>query len=151
MGAQLVSAALDPHWATLSPVARIVLVKMALTAKDKATTQQPAGEYWGGYAPLIAALRGDIPDARTPERDAADQQIKRAIRELRNAKAVEPIDTATGRTRSRYRLTLTPSQPVDNLITLADRKANRGSSSDPHRGTPSDPLLPRIGGHPVTE
>lgn len=87
MGARLVSLALQPEWATLSPTARLVLVGMCHTARDKEAEGVPARTYWGGHGHLSIVITGDD----TP---AGRQRVKRAIGELIEAGAIERIGSA---------------------------------------------------------
>lgn len=132
MGAQLAVAAMNPYWTQrLTPNARLVLVHMALTARDKAGGAQSGGEYWAGQESLILALRGDIPTPGTNDYLAAQRQAERAISDLVKAGAIcRLVKSGNGR-RAIYRLTLADyrqpqldvvngtDQPVDNLVHTA--------------------------------
>lgn len=125
MGIQLVGQALNPHWAQhLTHAARVALIYMAHTAKDKDTDTVPAGEYWGGHAAITIAVTGDLPEPGTTAHKSSARRTRRLIEELTAAGAVERVDTASGRHRSRYRLTLTNFQPVDNVHPLRPPPTN---------------------------
>jgi hypothetical protein len=82
MGASLVAAALQVPLA--SHPARLVLVRMALTAHDN--HREPM--YWAGWEPLAAALDRQRPDLgwASPARErAAQQAVARAVETLLNA------------------------------------------------------------------
>jgi hypothetical protein len=87
MGARLVSSALNPDWATLSPTARLVFITMCHTSKDKEAEGVPARTYWAGHGYLAIVIAGE-------ETPSSLQRVKRAIAELIAAGAVERIGSA---------------------------------------------------------
>lgn len=99
MGARLVTQALHPAWAGLSDPARLVLIAMCQTAKDKGTDHEPPARYWAGRDWLALILTGHEPT------DAARQRVKRAIRELVAAGAVEQLEPAHRGRNAIYLLT----------------------------------------------
>lgn len=87
MGARLVSLALNPDWAALSPTARLALITMCQTAKDREAEGIPARTYWAGHSYLAIVITGE-------ETAAAKQRVKRAIAELIAVGAIERIGAA---------------------------------------------------------
>lgn len=107
MGAMLVGAALNPHWAQLSETDRLILITMAHTALDNSRTgDRPARVYWAGHEYLMAVLLGHEPDPGTPEWEAARKRVQRSIGRLIAAGTIERVDAANGRKRTRYRIRL---------------------------------------------
>lgn len=98
MGARLVTQALAPQWACLSETARLILITMCQTAKDHRSEHQPAAQYFAGHDYLILTLTGRDPaldDWRhTSQYRTARQRVKRAVRELVAAEAIELVQQA---------------------------------------------------------
>lgn len=112
MGAQLVSAALNPHWAQLTHFQHRVLVVMAQTALDASARGRERALYWAGRDYIALCIFG----TSDPTRSQLDM-ISRALAALVDAGAVERVESATGHRRSRYRLVLDqfrlPKPPED--------------------------------------
>ena len=138
MGARLVAQAFT-HWTHLPDRPFRVLVRMALVAKD--TNASPT--YWGG--------RDDLADALgLPPSEAAYQAVKRAVRQIVSAGAVEIAYLGHATKRTEYRLTL-DTMPRQKGVAQSTPRGSvsdplRGSVDDPHRGSLSDPA----GGQSVT-
>lgn len=153
MGARLVAATLNPHWSHLGDRAFRVLTIMALTALDTPRNGQEAGLYWAGHEYLCAVMYGTDDPAENQR-----QAVKRAVRELVKAGAIEVAQASTGRRRARYRVTADQLRnPVDNPVDNRPKPTNRGPSSDPLFGADLTPysgnrgsLSDEIGGHSVT-
>ena len=115
MGVRLAVLAAQPAWGNLDYAARSILLIMSLTARDSPTPNTPAATYWGGHEYLATALRGNA-------EPAALQVVKRAIRELRQAGAIELVEAAHRGRQAVYRVTVKePNQdmlPVDNVVPL---------------------------------
>lgn len=95
MGARLVSLALQPDWATLSPNARLVFITMCQMSQDRDNNGHPPRTYWGGHGTLAALLFGS-------EEDASLRKVRRAIAELTDAGAVELLHPAHRRRQATY-------------------------------------------------
>jgi hypothetical protein len=112
---------------------------MAHITKD--TNKTPI--YWAGRDDLAFAL-GLEPG------ESAYQAVKRAVRQLVKAGAVEIEYLGHATKRTEYRLTLDKMPPKKGVTKSTPRGSvsdpQKGSSSDPHRGSLSDPA----GGHLVT-
>lgn len=107
MGAMLVGAALNPHWAQLTDTDRLILITMAHTALDSSRSADiPARVYWGGHEYLMTVLLGHEPERGTAEYAAAKKRVQRSIGRLVDAGTLERIATANGKKRTRYRLCL---------------------------------------------
>jgi hypothetical protein len=112
---------------------------MAHVAKDT----NPTPTYWGGRNDLAEALG-------LPPGEAAYQSVKRAVRHIVRAGAVEIAYVGHATKRTEYRLTL-DRMPRKKGVTERTPRGSvsdplRGSVGDPHRGSLSDPA----GGHSVT-
>lgn len=138
MGARLV-AQVFTHWTHLPDRPFRVLVRMAHIAKD--TNAKPI--YWAGRNDLAEAL-GLVPG------EAAYQAVKRAVRQIVKAGAVEIEYLGHATKRTEYRLTLDRMPPKKGVTQSTPRGSlsdpQKGSVDDPHRGSLSDPA----GGHSVT-
>ena len=112
MGARLVTQALSPTWAHLSETARLVLITMCQTAKDHSTEHQAAGQYFAGHDYLVLMLTGRDPALdgwrTTPEGRAAKQRVRRAMRELMDAEAIELLRPAHRGRNAVYAVTIGP-------------------------------------------
>lgn len=107
MGAALVGAALNPHWAQLAETDRLILVTMAHTALDTSRrTEIPARVYWAGHEYLMTVLLGREPERGTSDYEAAKKRVQRSISRLIEAGTIERITVANGKKRTRYRLCL---------------------------------------------
>ena len=138
MGARLV-AQVFTHWTHLPDRPFRILVRMAHVAKDT----NPTPTYWGGRNDLAEALG-------LPPGEAAYQSVKRAVRHIVRAGAVEIAYLGHATKRTEYRLTL-DRMPREKGVTERTPRGSvsdplRGSVGDPHRGSLSDPA----GGHSVT-
>lgn len=109
MGARLVSLALQPDWAVLSPRARLVLITMCQRSLDKRSDNgHPPRTYWAGHDGLASQVYGRCDDS-------ALRQVRKAIQELEQAGAIETLTVAIGRAgKSSYLLTPEnwPQQPM---------------------------------------
>ncbi len=110
MGARLVSLALQPDWATLSPRARLVLISMCQRSLDKRSDNgYPPRTYWAGHDGIAAQVYGRADDSTL-------RQVRKAIKELEDAGAIAPLATAVGRAGKASYL-MTPDnwpRPSDN-------------------------------------
>ena len=138
MGARLV-AQVFTHWTHLPDRPFRVLVRMAHIAKDT----NPVPIYWAGRDDLAFALG-------LPPGESAYQAVKRAVRQIVKAGAVEIEYLGHATKRTEYRLTLDKMPPKKGVTTSTPRGSvsdpQKGSVDDPHRGSLSDPA----GGQPVT-
>lgn len=120
MGARLVGLALQPCWGHLPDAARVVLVAMALTARDTPSRGAPADTYWAGHDYLAMTLTGNVPDDHNRPTPADLYKITRAVRALKKAGAILEVEAARGGRQAVYRLTLgEPNQdilPVDSPV-----------------------------------
>ena len=138
MGARLV-AQVFTHWTHLPDRPFRVLVRMAHIAKDT----NPVPIYWAGRDDLAQAL------GLTPG-EAAYQAVKRAVRQIVKAGAVEIEYLGHATKRTEYRLTV-DRMPRKKGVTESTPRGSvsdpqKGSVNDPHRGSLSDPA----GGQSVT-
>lgn len=113
MGWKLAKAVRDAGLSgTLSDRARLALDHMAWTARDQATLDSAAAEYWEGSYHLGQYLLG------LASEDACYKAADRALRELRRAGLIEPIQTKGGRRVVRWRILVghlwAPRKAVDN-------------------------------------
>lgn len=100
MGARLVTHALSPDWAHLTPSARLCLTTMCQTALDQAddTKGLPARLYWAGHGPIALTLFGDDSPGRL-------RVVRRLVAELVNQGAIEPVEPARRRRQASYLVT----------------------------------------------
>ena len=113
MGWKLAKAARDAGLAGLiSDRARLALDHMCWTARDHATQDSPASEYWEGSQHLGRYLLGIATE------DACYKAADLALGELRRAGLIEPIQSKGGRRVVRWRILVGdmwhPSKAVDN-------------------------------------
>lgn len=113
MGIGLVQEALLPVWAGVSPFARLVLVQMATRAYDETHGDREGRLYYGGHGFLGIMLLG-VGDG-DPGWPAAKQRIRRAIRELIAAGALEQVGQPVNHARACYAITTNRTRlAVDN-------------------------------------
>lgn len=126
MGARLVSLALQPDWATLTPTARLVLIAMCHRARDTATPEQPARTYFAGQGYLAVQLWGEDTEGRR-------RIVRRAIQELVTNNAVELAAPARGRAQASYRVNPDnwPNRPP-----LDGKMSTCASTTSPPRPSP---------------
>ena len=138
MGARLVTQVFT-HWTHLPDRPFRLLVRMAHIAKD--THAEPT--YWAGRNDLAEALG-------LPPGEPAYQAVKRAVRQIVKAGAVEVAYLGHATKRTEYRLTLDRMPPKKGVT----QRTPRGSVSDPLRGSVNDPhrgsLSDLSGGQSVT-
>lgn len=103
MGIGLVKEALLPAWKDLTPFARLVLVQMASTAYDDTVDGVEGRLFWGGHAFISVMLLGVGDD--TPEWPAAQRRVRRAVRELMEAGAINYRKKASAGGRAVYEIT----------------------------------------------
>lgn len=111
MGAMLVTQALSPAWAHLSDTARLVLIAMCQTAKDRPTEHQPAGQYFGGHGWLVLVLTGRDPVGewlQSTDYRSAKRRVARAVRELLDAGAIDLLQSAHRGRQAVYAVTPGP-------------------------------------------
>lgn len=84
----------------LSPLARLVLVRMALTALDEDKTKR----YYGGRAVLLESM-----GRRRPHTDADNRALARVIYELTTAGAIQREQRGRPGKFACYRLNLLPT------------------------------------------
>ena len=126
VGARLVGAALNPHWAScLTAAERVLLLAMCHTASDVPTARnrQTVGVFWAGHEVLMIIALGRLPERGTPAYHSAKRLVARRVARLCEVGALEKIGGGQGRgRRSYYRvrpgLSLVSSDPipVDNLL-----------------------------------
>lgn len=148
MGAGLALRGLEGPHAGLSANAKLVLVRMSLSAFDA----DPEPSYWAGWQPLaiVLALRGKEETNRS--------KVRRYTRELHTAGAVTLTYRGNSHGPSRYRLWLdmpapmvngahenclacpvdNSPQPVDNSLSTA---LSRGPTLGPLERVPEDPEM----------
>lgn len=127
MGAQLVNRVYI-FWSDLPDRPHRLLAHMALVVKDAT----PSPTYWGGREAMCQALGLET------ESESSHQMVKRALRKLADAGAIERVLTGYAGKRSEYRLTLERGNSGDPLRGNSD-DPRRGNRSDPHRGNSDDP------------
>lgn len=110
--------------ARLSPLASLVLIRMALTAKDEHTTPR----YWGGRTLLLESMGRPRPHGRADHRALA-----RVMRELTTAGAVHREDSARPGRNAVYRLNVLPTGRPEGG---ADEYAEVDEYTDPDPGAP---------------
>ena len=138
MGAHLVGAALNPHWAQcLTAAERVLLLAMCHTASDVPTARnrQTVGVFWAGHEVLMIIALGKLPPRGTPAYHSAKRLVERRVARLCEVRALERIGGGKGRgQRAYYRvrpgLSLVSSEPiaVDNLLaddTVPELKAGQ--------------------------
>lgn len=129
MGATLVAQAIQ-HWSEhVSDRAFRVLVTMAVTAKDNASKDIPAGCYFGGQEALTVALKRD----RDGTTDSAIRTVKRAIKELSDVGAIRCTQPAVLGGNAVYLLTL------NNTPSIQERDSQGSTYFANGRDTPSPP------------
>jgi len=117
VGARLVGAALNPHWAQLlNDSERLILLAMCHTAADIPSLRngQTAGLYWAGHEALMIVATGRLPERDTPAYRTAKQLIKRRIRRLITVGAIERIGGGRGRGQRTYYRVRPGLMAVDN-------------------------------------
>jgi hypothetical protein len=144
VGATLVAQAIQ-HWSShLSDRAFRVLITMAVTAKDNASKEVPAGLYFGGHEALTVALRRE----RSSDVASAKKTVKRAIEELTAVGAIRCTQAAVLGSNAVYQLTLNNQvgiyererQPSTLFANGGDSSCPPGGDSDcPPGGTVQDP------------
>jgi hypothetical protein len=124
MGAQLV-ARVYRAWGHLPNRPFRLLLHIALTIKD----HTPEPTYWGGREAMADAL--GLP----PEEPLSHQSVKRTVRVLVEAGALERVLYGHAGARSEYRLHF----PEWGSDSDPQKVIHRGSPTDPHRGSPRTP------------
>lgn len=107
MGARLVAEVLS-EFTDVGYDAFRVLVRMAHTALDEDTKARPARLYYGGREVLAATLRPDVHDFEEGSKEwrGAEANVRRALRILIEAGAIERVGQAHTGERQVYRLIL---------------------------------------------
>lgn len=129
MGMALVREAMGPHWASLTPFSRLVLVHMATTALDKANTVgDEARLYFAGHAPIVLFVAGvGEESAGTRAYESARKRVARAIAELTEAGAIRVARRAVNGRVAVYELTTSSIPlPVDNSTLGGDEAGPKG-------------------------
>lgn len=122
MGVEIVKAAMV-YGKSLSGNGYKVLIAMSMSALDKPSNGRPPGLYWGGWDALAVALGHE--DAT---RDSSGHRaVKRAIKELRDAKHITPMLNASRGTRQSY--------------SVHPGGLEKGGQSDPVKGGQIDPVM----------
>ena len=107
MGIELVGLTLQPEWAKLSNAPRIILVAMALHARDKPTKRIPAAVYFGGHKLLCLAYYGAVPNGpEDPDYGPRLRQIRYYVDLLEKAGAIQTYGRDRYQGNFQYRLTL---------------------------------------------
>lgn len=114
---------------SLSGNAYKVLIAMSLQALDKPKDGRPAGLYFGGWGALQAALGYEEGGPKS----AGHTAVKRAVRELRDAKHITPMVVAARGSRQSY--LVHPGGIGMGVTTDPQPAGERGSPSDPKRGS----------------
>lgn len=142
MGIELVKLLAARHAAGLSHRALVVLLYMALHALDTPNAKgQPPRLYFAGWEPLADALGYDSLTR------AAEEKVRRAIKELRNKGLIEPTagHAQTG-TRQSYRLHLTLKVATESPTDSEGYSPTDSEGQEPHRigvDSPTDSEGPR--------
>lgn len=138
MGATLVAQAIA-HWSHVSDRAFRVLVKMALTAKDKPSKNVPAGLYFGGHDGLVGAL----PLREGTTRESALRTVRRATDELEEVGAIRLTHAAISGGNAVYQLTLNavpkPRIRSNSESKGAYKQADTGCPTEADTGCPTGP------------
>lgn len=120
-------------WSDLPAVPRLVLVVMALTARDNPTDDYDAAHYFGGAAFLQQKVWGRVDDSSA-------RQLKKAITVLVRAGAItRRVHGAPGR-RAEYDLILSRrEQGTETVPKQGTEKERTGDRNGPDRGTETVP------------
>ena len=136
MGVEIVKAAMV-HGKRLSGNAYKVLVTMSMSALDKPKDGRPASLYWGGWDALAVALGYD-----GAERNSSGHVVvKRAIKELREAEHITPMNAVRKGTAQTY-MVHPGGLPKGEQSVPATREQNvpaGGEQSVPTRGNKTFP------------
>lgn len=130
MGMALVREAMGPHWASLTPFARLVLVHMATTALDKENAVgDEARLYFAGHAPIVLFVAG-VGEDEVDAYDSALRRVRRAVRELLDAGAIVQVRRSVNGRRAVYELTTSSIPlPVDNHLDGEGEAGPKGQTS----------------------
>ena len=127
MGASLARVVAGATWGRLPLSARMVAVHMAVTALD----HDKPPRYFGGRDALVLALNGYLADDPV-ERDQQYKRLQRALKQLRAAGLIEPLNNPRAGQRAEYALHVLgghSATPSGGQRTTPCR-AIRGSPSD---------------------
>ena len=129
MGARLIAEVLA-NFNDVGYDAYRLLVRMAHTALDEDTKDRPARLYFGGRDVLAETIRDDLPaEPTSKERKNAYADVRRALRVLVEAGAVERANSAHTGERQVYRLTL--KRNPDFAPTRRGGKRKKGGALHP--------------------
>lgn len=118
------------HWSHVSDRAFRVLVKMALTAKDKPTAEVPAGLYFGGHDGLVDVLAAK----EGTSHQSMLRTVRRATDELEEVGAIRVTHAAISGGNAVYELTL-------NAIALPRRRSNAEAKHFTIRDDSTSPIV----------
>lgn len=130
MGMALVREAMGPHWASLTPFSRLVLVHMATTALDRPNQDGDESRlYFAGHGPICLFVAG-VGEDEGAAYESALRRVRRAIRELLDAGAIVQVRRSVNGRRAVYELTTSSIPlPVDNYLDGEDEAGPKGRTS----------------------
>jgi hypothetical protein len=108
VGASLANVVLSATWAHLSPTARLVFARMAMTALDQeGPGGRPACRYFGGRDALVLLLDGEL--AEDPlERHRQYRRVWAAVREISDAGGIKLLSSAHRGHQAEYEILVLP-------------------------------------------
>jgi hypothetical protein len=94
VGPQLANVVLSATWAHLSPMARLVFARMAMTALDQeGPGGRPARRYFGGRDALVLLLDGELAEDLR-DRHRQYRRVLEAVREISDGGGIKLLRSA---------------------------------------------------------